>query len=119
MCRRRFRSNMNVMTPSSTISLVSATAEHDPALRELSQLDSARTIRRPALMAVVDDRLVAAISTEDGRAVADPFVPTEDALHLLRIRTAELRAERLRHTHRRRLPRLNVRRPRMAAFRLS
>ncbi|HEY6761875.1 MAG TPA: hypothetical protein VI318_20420 [Baekduia sp.] len=103
------------MTPSSTISLLSATAEHDTALRQLSQLDSARTIRRPALMAVVDDRLVAAISTEDGRVVADPFVPTEDAVHLLRVRTAELRAERLRHAGRRRLPRLGGLRPRVAA----
>ena len=45
------------MTSTSTIILQQATAAEDSALRELSQLDSARTVSRPALMAVVDDEL--------------------------------------------------------------
>jgi hypothetical protein len=74
------------MTSTSTITLQQATAAEDAALRELSQLDSARTVRRPALMAIVDDRLIAAVSLRDGRIVADPFAETEDAVALLRLR---------------------------------
>ncbi|MCW2993115.1 MAG: hypothetical protein JWQ18_610, partial [Conexibacter sp.] len=59
-----------------TIILQQATAAEDAALRELSQLDSARTVSRPALMAVVDGRLLAAASLHDGRIVANPFVET-------------------------------------------
>jgi hypothetical protein len=102
------------MTSSATISLQTASAQHEPALRELSQLDSARTIRRPALMAVVDGRLVAAIAVRDGRVVADPFVATEDAVKLLRLRADELRGG-ARQRRQRRVPRLRSGlRPRIA-----
>lgn len=73
-----------------TIILQQATAAEDAALRELSQLDSARTVSRPALMAVVDGRLLAAASLHDGRIVANPFVETEDAVKLLRVRMSAL-----------------------------
>jgi hypothetical protein len=79
------------MTSTSTIVLQQAAPEHDAALREISQLDSARTVSRPALMAVVDGRLLAAASLHDGRIVADPFASTEEAVELLRLRAAELR----------------------------
>ena len=106
------------MTSSATISLQTAAAQHEDALRELSQLDSARTVRRPALMAVVDGRLVAAISLHDNRVVADPFAATEDAVKLLRLRAAELRdgTGAGRRRGQRRLPRLSRGlRPRIAA----
>jgi len=102
------------MTSSSTIVLQQATPDHDAALREVSQLDSARTVSRPALMAVVDGRLIAAASLHDGRVVADPFADTEDAVALLRLRTAELRGGRRGNGGtRRRVPRLSLR-PRIA-----
>jgi hypothetical protein len=104
------------MTSTSTIVLQQATAEHDAALREISQLDSARTVARPALMAVVDGRLVAAASLHDGRVVADPFVASEEAVKLLRLRTAALRTGRRQRpgsSRRRRTPRLPLR-PRAA-----
>src|SRR4051812_50014184 len=82
------------MTSTSTIVLQQATPEHDAALREISQLDSARTVSRPALIAVVDGRLLAAASLRDGRIVADPFAATEEAVTLLRLRTAALRGGR-------------------------
>jgi hypothetical protein len=91
------------MTSTSTIVLQHAGAEHDRALRDLSLLDSARVVTRPALMAVVDGRLVAAASLHDGRVVADPFVESADAVALLRVRTAELRSDGRR---RGRLPRI-------------
>jgi hypothetical protein len=80
------------MTSTSTIILQQATAHDDAALREVSQLDSARVIARPALMAIVDGRLVAAVSLDDGRIVADPFVATEEAVRLLRLRRHTLKA---------------------------
>jgi hypothetical protein len=89
------------MTSTSTIILQQATAAEDEALRELSQLDSARTVFRPALMAIVDDRLIAAISLRDGRVVADPFVETEDAVALLRVRSSILQTTPRRRAGRR------------------
>jgi hypothetical protein len=91
------------MTSTSTIVLQHASAEHDRALRDLSQLDSARTVTRPALMAVVDGRLVAAASLHEGRIVADPFTESAEAVALLRVRAAELGGDARRRT---RLPRL-------------
>jgi hypothetical protein len=102
------------MTTSATISLQLASPEHDAALRELAQLDSARTVHRPALMAVVDGRLVAALALQDDRVVADPFAPTDDAVQLLRLRAAELRGGHgARRRSRLRMPALGVR-PRVA-----
>lgn len=99
------------MTSTSTIILQQATAAEDTALRELSQLDSARPISRPALMAVVDDRLLAAISLRDGRVVADPFAQTAAAVALLRVRASALQT--VPRNSSRRGPRLALR-PRAA-----
>jgi len=104
------------MTSTSTIVLQHASAEHDRALRDLSQLDSARAVTRPALMAVVDGRLVAAASLHDGRIVADPFTESAEAVALLRVRAAELRSDGRR---RGRLPRASKRRRRGGAPRIS
>jgi hypothetical protein len=101
------------MTSTSTIILQQATAAEDEALRELSQLDSARTVGRPALMAIVDDRLIAAVSLRDGRVVADPFAETEDAVALLRARSSIPRRRSGGGGWRRRGPRLSLR-PRAA-----
>jgi hypothetical protein len=95
------------MTSTSTIILQQATAAQDTALRELSELDSARTVSRPALMAVVDDQLIAAISLRDGRVVADPFAETAAAVALLRVRASALQTVPRRHGRRR--PRLALR----------
>jgi hypothetical protein len=102
------------MTSTSTIILQQASAADDAALRELSQLDSARPISRPALLAVVDGKLIAAISLRDGRVVADPFVETEAAVALLRVRASALQTTpRSRASGGRRGPRLALR-PRSA-----
>ena len=52
-------------------------------LRELAELDSARPMEGPVLMAELGDRPVAAISLDGRRAIADPFVPTERLLSAL------------------------------------
>ena len=79
------------MTDLRTVSLRAATEDDERVLRELSELDSARSITRPAVLAVVDDEPVAAISLDDGRVVADPFEPTAKVVDLLRRSTSRPR----------------------------
>lgn len=55
-------------------------------LRRLAALDSARPLRGRALVAEVDGTPVAAIDLQDGRVVADPFVPTAEVVELLKVR---------------------------------
>jgi hypothetical protein len=76
------------MTETSIIALRPATTDDEAALRTLSELDSASRLQRPAVLAVVDGRPVAALSLIDGRVVADPFTHTDDVVDLLRTRVA-------------------------------
>ena len=97
------------MTDSTILAFRIATYDDDAVLRELAALDSARPLRRPALLAIVDGRPVAAGSLRDGDVVADPFTPTGDVVELLRARLATHAAAR-----RPRRSRLRVRRLRPA-----
>jgi hypothetical protein len=54
-----------------------------PMLRELAELDSARPMDGPALIAEIGDRAVAAVSLDGQRTIADPFEPTEQVVALL------------------------------------
>ncbi len=74
------------MSPEPTIVIRSARADDGPALRRLAALDSARPLEGPVLLASVDGAVVAARSLADGRAIADPFVPTASHLELLEVR---------------------------------
>jgi hypothetical protein len=94
------------MFDSSIIAFRSATSEDDRVLQDLSELDSARPVERPAVLAVVDGHPVAAVSLTDGRIVADPFTRTEDVVTMLRARVASLAAERARKRGFRYVPRL-------------
>jgi hypothetical protein len=58
----------------------------------LAALDSAPAPGGNVLLALVDDVAWAALSLDDGRAVADPFRPSAHAVELLRIRAGQLRA---------------------------
>ena len=73
----------------------------------LAALESGRPLEGDALVAVVDGKLVAAISLSDGRVVADPFLPTKEARALLETRAAQLVSwpRRRRRPKRRFLPR--------------
>jgi hypothetical protein len=64
------------------------------ALMRLTELDSARPLACPILLAESFGRLVAAISIEDLRTIADPFEPTADLVHLLLVRARQIRASR-------------------------
>ena len=62
------------------------------SLRDLAQLDCAEPLAGPALVAVVEGRIWAALDLDDDRIVADPFLPTAPAVELLRLRVRQLRA---------------------------
>jgi hypothetical protein len=72
------------------IALRRAGADETADLTRLAQLDSARPLVGDVLVALVDGRLVAAISLADGRVIADPLAPTTEARALLHTRAAQL-----------------------------
>ncbi len=55
--------------------------------RRLAALDDARPLEGQILLALSDGVAVAALSLDDGRVVADPFVCTGGVVALLRLRT--------------------------------
>jgi hypothetical protein len=59
--------------------------EHAPALRRLAELDSTSPLRGEILVALREGEPVAALSLDDGRAAADPFRPSADAIAVLRL----------------------------------
>jgi hypothetical protein len=90
--------------PTPVIALRLAGPDEAGQLAELAGLDSQRPLRGHALVAVVDGRLVAAVSLLDGRMIADPLAPTAEAQALLetRARQLALRPRRPRRQRRRR-----------------
>jgi hypothetical protein len=69
-----------------------ATADDSPALRRLARLDSAPPLEGAVLVAEISGTPVAAIAVVEGRAIADPFIPTEHLVVALRARAEGLRA---------------------------
>ena len=59
-------------------------------LARLAALDSASPPRGPALVALADSRMLAALPLGAGRPIADPFEPTAEAVALLELRAAQL-----------------------------
>jgi hypothetical protein len=64
-----------------------------PEVRRVAERDSSSVPTLPLLGAEVAGRLVAAVRLDgdDAEAVADPFVPTEAAVAMLRLRAGQLR----------------------------
>lgn len=62
-------------------------------IRRVAERDSSATPKLPLLGAEVEGRLVAAVRLDDvdGEAIADPFVPTQEAVAMLRMRAGQLR----------------------------
>ena len=79
------------MTATSILSIRPAEPTEDDVLRDLSELDATPQLQRPALLAIVDDQPVAAVSLSDGRVAADPFTRTEDVVVMLRAHVDSLR----------------------------
>ena len=61
------------------------------AIDRLAQLDSRRAPRGAVLLAEVDGTPWAALSIDDGHAIADPFRPTGELVALLVERSRQLR----------------------------
>ena len=80
-----------------------ASSADDPALARLAAMDSALPLRGAVLVAESGGVLRAALSLDDDRAVADPFVPTAGHVALLRTRASLLRRDRPRRGLGRRL----------------
>jgi hypothetical protein len=59
-------------------------------VRRLAALDDAPPLHGQVLVAVIGGQAVAALSLCDQRAVANPFIPTAEAVALLRLRAAQL-----------------------------
>jgi hypothetical protein len=74
--------------------------QDDESVVRLAQLDSSDTPTGELLGAVVDGRLVAALSLSSGEAVANPFMQSDGVRSML-----ELRARQLSPKRRRLLPR--------------
>jgi hypothetical protein len=64
-----------------------------PALYRIAALDSARLPEGRLVVAEVAHSIQAALSLDDGRSIANPFVPTADLLRLLETRAAQLRED--------------------------
>ena len=78
-----------VPTPAPTTRL--AVPDAEPALTALARLDATRPPRGLVLVAEADGRLLAAVSLDDGHAVADPRRPTGELLWALLERARGLR----------------------------
>ena len=81
-------------TGTSSLTLRLAVPADAEALDRLAQLDSRRAPRGAVIVAEVAGELWAAISVDDGHAVADPFRPTGEPVALLVERSRQLRRAR-------------------------
>jgi hypothetical protein len=75
------------------ITIRRATAADALAVRRLAVLDSAFPPTGDVLLAEMGKELWAAVSIDDGRAVADPFRPSADLVELLKLRASRMRGE--------------------------
>jgi hypothetical protein len=98
--------------PSSPLAFRPAAATDAAALDRLAGLDSAQPLRGPALLAHRNGRLLAALSLDDGRTIADPFERTAETVELLRVRARQVGAGGSRRRARSLRPRRAIVQPR-------
>jgi hypothetical protein len=82
-----------------------AKADDARGLKILAALDEEPELSGDALLAVVDGEAIAAMSLDDGRVIANPFVATSDAVSLLRVRAEHLVGQAVRRRRPRWRPR--------------
>src|SRR3954471_19193287 len=78
---------MHIPARESSVVIRIATPGDVDDLRRLAALDSARALLGTVLVAQSDGIIRAAYSVEQGRAIADPFLPTAGLVELLKART--------------------------------
>ena len=93
--------------PAAWVELRFAGATDGVAVARLAALDEERELTGRVVVALLDGHAVAAVSLEDGRVVANPFVATADAVAMLRLRAEQL-VGRPRHRRQRHWPRLRL-----------
>jgi hypothetical protein len=101
--QRRTPRAQHIATDVAAIELRPAGREDEDTVRRLAALDEAPELVGPVLLAFLNGRAVAALSQYDGSVVADPFVLTEPAVALLRLRARLLSGVPARSGLRRRL----------------
>ncbi len=79
-----------------TIVIRRATAADAKALSDLAEIDSRSPITGSVLLAEADEEILAALSVESGRVIADPFRPTADLVAHLRLSAIPSRPSRRR-----------------------
>jgi hypothetical protein len=94
------------ITTAPSVLIRAARGSDGDALEHLAALDSATVPAGSLLVAEADGRVVAAIATSTGEAIADPFLPTADVIALLELRAAGASAP---HGRRRVAERLGLR----------
>ena len=88
--RRRGRTTGVVSSAGPAAAVRFAHPDEAGTLRRLAQLDDAPELADEILVATIDEDVVAALSLDDGRVVANPFVFTSQAVELLRRTATEL-----------------------------
>jgi hypothetical protein len=73
-----------------TVALRLAHRDEADLVRRLAAVDDAPMLDGQVLLALIDGEAVAALSLRDGRVVANPFVLTQEAVALLRLRAKHL-----------------------------
>jgi hypothetical protein len=73
-----------------------ATAADEQELTRLAALDSARPLTGDILVAHTGGAIIAAVSVDDGRVIADPFVLSFDTVAVLQLRARQERAAEYR-----------------------
>jgi hypothetical protein len=66
-----------------------AYSDDAPTLARLAALDSQRPLAGSMVVAERDGRILAAITLDGSRTIADPFAPTADLVALLRLHAAD------------------------------
>jgi hypothetical protein len=90
MIQAMFRSTLSPTLPLIAAVVIRPAYPDDAAtLERLARLDSRRPLTGPVLVAERDGRLLAALSTETGYTIANPFAPTADLVALLKTRAAD------------------------------
>lgn len=74
------------MASGAAVSLRPLRGDEEPVVARLAALDDQTAPTGPILLALIDDEPVAALALESGAVVANPFLRTDDAVQLLRLR---------------------------------
>jgi hypothetical protein len=81
------------LIPANAYTIRRATGADAEALELLAQLDSRQPLSGDVLVAITGGSIIAALSIDEQRSIADPFRPSAAALVVLRTRAGALAAE--------------------------